>query len=100
MKNIGKQRAYPWDITRQATVGVSITKRWGNAATFPQVPGTGPKKRIMAYLNWDKAEIDRIEAHITRETQNGRLNTRRRDMSEVWKSAEQDGNEQQARYEA
>jgi hypothetical protein len=38
---------------------------------------------MMAYLGWDKAETDRIEAQVPRETENGRLFTSRRGISSV-----------------
>jgi hypothetical protein len=58
------------------------------------------KEEMMAYLDWDNAELNRIEADVAQETRNGRLDTRRRGTGELWKRAEQDGEEQQVIYEA
>ncbi|EXA30029.1 hypothetical protein FOVG_18536 [Fusarium oxysporum f. sp. pisi HDV247] len=54
----------------------------------------------MAYLDWDKAEADRIEAQVPEETENGRLFTSRRGMGELWKIAQRDIDEQEALYAA
>jgi hypothetical protein len=58
------------------------------------------KEEMMAYLDWDNAEINRIEADVAQETRNSRLDTGRRGTGELWKRAERDGEEQQAIYEA
>ena len=42
---------------------------------------------MVAYSDWDKAEPDRIEAQVARETENGRLFTCRRGMGELWEIA-------------
>jgi hypothetical protein len=55
---------------------------------------------MMAYLDWNKAETDRIEAQVARETENGRLFTSRRDIGELWEIAQQDIDEQEALYSA
>ncbi|EXA31969.1 hypothetical protein FOVG_16738 [Fusarium oxysporum f. sp. pisi HDV247] len=54
----------------------------------------------MAYLDWDKAETDRIEARVAEETENGRLFTSRRGMGELWEMAQWDIDEQEALYSA
>ena len=58
------------------------------------------KEEMMAYLDWDNAENDRIEADIAQEACNGRLETGRRGMGELWKRAAWDDEERQAQYEA
>jgi hypothetical protein len=58
------------------------------------------KEEMMAYLDWDKAETDRIEARVPEETENGRLFTRRRGMGELWEMAQRDIDEQEALYSA
>ncbi|KAJ0129112.1 hypothetical protein HZ326_27783 [Fusarium oxysporum f. sp. albedinis] len=58
------------------------------------------KEEMMAYLNWDKAETDRIEARVAEETENGRLFTSRRGMGELWEMAQRDIDEQEALYSA
>jgi hypothetical protein len=49
---------------------------------------------MMVCLDWGKAETDRIEAKVARETENGRLFTSRRGMGELWEIAQQDIDEQ------
>jgi hypothetical protein len=58
------------------------------------------KEEIMAYVDWDKAETDRIEAQVAKETDNGRLASRRRGMAVFWERAEQDFVELKALYSA
>lgn len=52
----------------------------------------------MAYLDWDKSENNRLDAQVAEEIRRGPSNTR--GMRELWRRAEQDGEEQQALYEA
>jgi hypothetical protein len=58
------------------------------------------KEEMMAYLDWDKLETDRIEARVAQETEDGRLLTRRRGMGHLWEMAQQDIDEQEASYYA
>jgi hypothetical protein len=58
------------------------------------------KEEMMAYLDWDKAETDRIEAQVAKETDNGRLVSGRRGVAEIWERVEQDMREQEALYSA
>lgn len=53
----------------------------------------------MAYLDWSKAEDDRVEAGVSREMGSNPLGNRRRGMKEIWESVEQDIIEQQALYD-
>ena len=52
----------------------------------------------MAYLDWAKAEDERVERQVAQEMGDNPLANRRRGMKEIWKSVEQDMIEQQARY--
>jgi hypothetical protein len=58
------------------------------------------KEEMMTYLDWEKAETDRIEAQVAREIENGRLFTSRRGMGELWEIAQRDIDEQEALYSA
>src|SRR6478736_7661512 len=58
------------------------------------------KEEMMAYLDWDKAETDRIEARVAEETENGRLFASRRGMGELWEMTQRDIDEQEALYSA
>jgi hypothetical protein len=53
---------------------------------------------MMAYLDWAKAEDERVERQVAREMDDSPLANRRRGLKEIWKSVEQDTIEQQARY--
>lgn len=55
---------------------------------------------MMAYLDWDNAKIDHIEARMAQEAENGQLLTRIRGMGELWEMAQQDIDEQGAMYSA
>lgn len=50
----------------------------------------------MAYLDWSKAEDERVEALVAKEMGDNPLASRRRGMEHIWKSIEQDTKEQQA----
>jgi hypothetical protein len=54
------------------------------------------KEEMMAYLDWSKAEDERVESLVAKEMGNNPLASRRRGMNHIWKSIEQDMNEQQA----
>ena len=56
------------------------------------------REEMMAYLDWDKSENDRIDAQVALESENGLSN--RRGMGELWRRAEQDSEEQQALHSA
>jgi hypothetical protein len=56
------------------------------------------KEEMMAYLDWDKAEDERVEARVAEEIGNNPLANRQRGIKEIWKSVEQDIIEQEALY--
>ncbi|KID82087.1 hypothetical protein MGU_10567 [Metarhizium guizhouense ARSEF 977] len=49
----------------------------------------------MEYLDWSKAEDERVET-VAKEMGNNPLASRRRGMKHIWRSIEQDMKEQQA----
>lgn len=53
---------------------------------------------MMACLDWEKAETDRIEAQVALETDNGRIDTGGRGMGELWKLAQEEAEKQEASY--
>ncbi|CCF38639.1 hypothetical protein CH063_09681 [Colletotrichum higginsianum] len=56
------------------------------------------KEEMMAYLDWDKAEQERVdELAVAEEGDNPFLNSRR-GMGDIWKRAERDNAEQEALY--
>ncbi|EXK24628.1 hypothetical protein FOMG_18651 [Fusarium oxysporum f. sp. melonis 26406] len=75
-------------------------KQMGRCCKTSTGPREWTKEEMMAYLDWDKAEADRIEAQVAEETENGRLFTSRRGMGELWKIAQRDIDEQEALYAA
>lgn len=57
------------------------------------------KEEMMAYLDWNKAEDERVEERVAKEMGDDPIrNNKRRGMRDIWKSVEQDSNEQQALY--
>lgn len=56
------------------------------------------KEEMMAYLDWSKAEDDRVKARVAKEMGDNPLANRRRGMKEIWESVEQDIIEQQTLY--
>ena len=55
------------------------------------------KEEMMAYLDWDKSENDRVEAHVAAEIEGNPFSSRR-GMGEIWRAAENDLEEQVALY--
>ncbi|KAJ6436941.1 hypothetical protein O9K51_10477 [Purpureocillium lavendulum] len=54
------------------------------------------KEEMMAYLDWSRAEDERVEAQIAEEMGNNPLANKRRGMKDIWESGEKDSREQQA----
>jgi hypothetical protein len=55
------------------------------------------KKEIIAYLDWNRAEDDRVEAQIAMEMAGNPFSSRR-GMCEIWDAAARDSEGQQALY--
>jgi hypothetical protein len=53
------------------------------------------KEEMMAYLDWSKAEDERIDAQVAQEMSDNPLGNKRRGMKEIWQRVEKDSNEQQ-----
>jgi hypothetical protein len=51
---------------------------------------------MMAYLDWSKAEDERVEAKVAAEMRTNPLTTRRRGVKDIWKRIETDSREQEA----
>ena len=84
----GKQ-SYEWCIGykqmgRRAGMGAS-SREW-------------TKDEMMAYLDWSQAEDARVEAQVAKEMGGDPLAIGRRGMEDIWRSAEQDSEEQQKLY--
>ncbi|KAG6997439.1 hypothetical protein FocnCong_v015147 [Fusarium oxysporum f. sp. conglutinans] len=54
------------------------------------------KEEMMAYLDWSKAEDERIEAQVAEEMGDNPLANRRRGVKEIWERIEADSREQEA----
>ena len=54
------------------------------------------REEMMAYLDWDRSETERVDAQVAQESASGLPN--RRGMGSLWRRAEQDCEEQQALY--
>lgn len=48
------------------------------------------KEEMMSYLDWNKAEDERVEALVAKEMGDNPLANRRRGMKEIWESVERD----------
>ncbi len=53
---------------------------------------------MTAYLDWDTAEEERIDAEVMQEIQLRPFGTVRRTRRSIWEEIERDSEEQQARY--
>jgi hypothetical protein len=58
------------------------------------------KEEMVAYLDWSKAEDERIEAQVVKEIGKNPLANKRRGMTEIWRKAEMDSIEQETLYAA
>ena len=75
-------------------------KQMGKRCITPTGSRDWTKEEMMAYLDWDKAETDRIETQVAQETDNGRLLSGKRVIAELWKRAGRDMEEQEALWAA
>ena len=57
------------------------------------------KEEMMAYLDWDKKEEERIEAQVAQEMKDNPI-SRRRGTADIWRAIKRDSEQQQAAYEA
>lgn len=72
-------------------------KQMGKRCTTPTGSRDWTKEEMIAYLDWTKAEDDRVEAQIAGEVESNLLSSRR-GMREIWEAAAADGEAQQAFY--
>jgi hypothetical protein len=54
------------------------------------------KEEMMAYLDWSKAEDERVEAQVAEEMGDDPLANRRRGVKDIWGRIEADSREQDA----
>ncbi|KJZ69936.1 hypothetical protein HIM_10674 [Hirsutella minnesotensis 3608] len=52
------------------------------------------KEEMMAYLDWSKAEDERIEAQVAKEMGDNPLANKRKGLTEIWQRVEEDSREQ------
>jgi hypothetical protein len=52
----------------------------------------------MAYIDWDFAEIKRIDAQVESRVKNNPKEATRRGVMEIWQQAEEDARAQSRRY--
>jgi hypothetical protein len=71
----------------------------GKLCTTPTGSRDWSKEEMMAYLDWSKAEDDRVEAQVAAEMESNPFSSRR-GMRNIWEAAENDGKEQQELYSA
>lgn len=58
------------------------------------------KEEMMAYLDWTKAEDERIESQVAEEMGDNPLANRRRGVKDIWRRIETDSREQEALHSA
>ncbi|KAK6850577.1 transposase-like protein [Apiospora arundinis] len=69
-------------------------KQMGSQCTTSAGSRDWTREEMMAYLDWDRFENDRMDVLVARESRNGLSN--RRGVGELWRRAAQDQEEQQA----
>jgi hypothetical protein len=74
-------------------------KQMGRQCNLPEGFRDWTKEEMMAYLDWSKAEDDRVEAQIVVEMEGNPFSSRK-GMGGIWRAAEKDIEEQQALYSA
>jgi len=74
-------------------------KQMGKRCTTSTGTRDWTKEEMMAYLDWDKAENDRIEAQVAAEMERSPFSSRR-GVQEIWEAVEKDIEEQQSLYSA
>jgi hypothetical protein len=75
---------------------ISDYKQMSKRCITPTGSREWTREEMMAYLDWSKAEDERIEAHVAKEMGDNPLTNKRRGVKEIWKSVERDSKEQQA----
>jgi hypothetical protein len=73
-------------------------KQMGRRCVVPREARDWTKEEMMAYLDWSKAEDDRIEAQVLQELENDPIRNGRRGVKAIRKRIEGDSETQQARY--
>ena len=58
------------------------------------------QEEMNAYLDWSKAEDDRVEAPVVEDMGKEPMRNVRRGMTELWRNTERDSSAQQAVYDA
>ncbi|KAJ2975527.1 hypothetical protein NQ176_g5473 [Zarea fungicola] len=71
-------------------------KQMGRLCETPTGMREWTKEEMMAYLDWNQTEDERVDALVAKEMANDPLVNRRRGMKHIWKSIEQDISEQEA----
>lgn len=86
-----KKESYEWCLDY---------KQMGKYCTSENGKRDWTKEEMMAYLDRDSKENERINAKAVQDLQNVRSDIRRRGMDEAWRRAEEDSAEQQVLHEA
>lgn len=73
-------------------------KQMGARCTLSPGSRDWTKEEMMAYLDWSKAEDDRVEAQVAAEMESNPFSVGRRGMREIWEAAAKDDREQQSLY--
>ena len=73
-------------------------KRMGKQCTSTNPARAWTKDEMMAYLDWDNAEDERVEMQVASEMGVNPLANGRRGLGGIWMSVEQYNNSQRTRY--
>ncbi|EJP61523.1 transposase-like protein [Beauveria bassiana ARSEF 2860] len=92
-----RQWVCPSGTTRRSLLGASIGSRWVGNVKRKKNARDWTKEEMMSYLDWDKAEEDRVEAVVAAEMEANPF-SERRGMGDIWKAAAADCAAQEALY--
>ncbi|PWI63923.1 hypothetical protein PCL_03006 [Purpureocillium lilacinum] len=83
------KQSYEWCLDYKQMSALCVTSTGRRSWT---------KEEMMAYLDWSKAEDERVEAQVAEEMGDNPLANARRGVKETWQRIERDSREQEALY--
>jgi hypothetical protein len=93
-----KAKGLPLRYDRQSYEWCLDYKQMSRRCISPSGARDWSKEEMMAYLDWSKAEDERIEAYVAAEMREDPAAKKRRGVKHIWKSIERDSREQEGRY--
>ncbi|KFG84026.1 hypothetical protein MANI_116202 [Metarhizium anisopliae] len=73
-------------------------KQMNKKCSLPAGTRDWTKEEMMAYLDWSKAEDERVEAKVLEEIGSNPMGSTRRGVKDIWKGIEEDSRAQEAIY--